>query len=101
MLLTSLDLCGTFLFALSGAAMAAERRLDLFGILMLAFAASVSGGIIRDVLLGITPPAAIADWRYLAVAAFAGLVAFLRPGWIAAVSGPVAVFDALGLGFSR
>jgi uncharacterized membrane protein YeiH len=99
MLLTSLDLCGTFLFALSGAAMAAERRLDLFGILMLAFAASVSGGIIRDVLLGITPPAAIADWRYLAVAAFAGVVAFLRPGWIAAVSGPVAVFDALGLGF--
>lgn len=99
MLLTALDLCGVFLFALSGAAMAAERRLDLFGVLMLAFAAAVSGGILRDILLGIAPPAAIADWRYLAVAVFAGLFAFLRPGWIAAISGPVVVFDALGLGF--
>lgn len=99
MLLTVFDLCGTFFFALSGAALAAERRLDLFGVLTLAFAAAVSGGIIRDILLGDTPPPAIVDWRYLAVAVLAGLAGFVRPGWIASISGPVIVFDALGLGF--
>ncbi|MEE7567603.1 trimeric intracellular cation channel family protein, partial [Xanthomonas sp. Kuri4-3] len=51
-----LDLVGTFVFALSGATVAVRHRLDLFGVLVLACAAAVSGGIIRDVLIGATPP---------------------------------------------
>lgn len=71
-----LDLCGTLAFALSGAMAGIRRRLDVFGVLVLAAAASTFGGISRDVLIGATPPAALVDWRYLAVSVAAGLVAF-------------------------
>ena len=71
-----LDLCGTFAFALSGATAGIRRHLDLFGVLVLSFAASSFGGIGRDLLIGAVPPAALVDWRYLAVSVGAGLIAF-------------------------
>jgi len=98
MFLDAVDLAGTFAFALSGTGRGVERRLDLFGILVLAFAAAVSGGIARDVLIGATPPQAIADARYLGVAMAAGLLAFLVPGALDRLKTPVLVFDAIGLG---
>ena len=52
MLLMVLDLAGTFVFALSGATAGVNRRLDLFGILVLSFAAGNAGGIARDLLIG-------------------------------------------------
>ena len=72
-----LDLAGTFVFALSGAMAAVRNRLDLFGILVVSFAAATFGGMGRDLLIGAVPPAAIADWRYVATSALAGLVIFL------------------------
>ena len=56
-LVLALDLCGTFVFALSGAAVGIRHKLDLFGVLVLSFVAATAGGITRDVLLGATPPA--------------------------------------------
>ena len=94
-----LDLTGTFVFALSGALAGVKRALDLFGVLVLSFAAANSGGIIRDVLIGAVPPAAIADWRYLAVSLFAGLVTFRFSSLVVRMSHPVLVFDAAGLAF--
>jgi len=55
-LLLGLDLCGTFAFALSGGLAGVRQGLDVFGILVLSFAASSFGGIARDVLIGATPP---------------------------------------------
>ena len=63
--LRALDLIGTFVFALSGAVSGVKHRIDLFGVLVLSFAAATAGGIVRDVLIGAIPPAAIQDWRYL------------------------------------
>ena len=60
-LLLLFDLIGTFVFALSGGIVAVRYRLDLFGVLVLACAAAVSGGITRDVLIGAQPPAALAN----------------------------------------
>ena len=71
-----LDLVGTFAFAISGATMGVRKRLDLFGVLVLAFAAATAGGIVRDVVIGALPPAALADWRYLAVSLLAGELTF-------------------------
>ena len=71
------DLLGTFVFALSGAASGIRHRLDLFGVLVLAFAAANAGGITRDLLIGAVPPLGISDWRYIAVSAIAGVGAFL------------------------
>ena len=97
-LLLVLDLAGAFVFALSGAMAGVKHRLDLFGILVLSFAAATAGGIIRDVLIGAIPPAAINDWRYTVISLLAGLVAF---GWhwtISRLWSPVLIFDAAGLG---
>lgn len=92
-----LDLCGTFVFALSGAMAAIKHRLDLFGVLVLAFAAANSGGIIRDVLIGAVPPPGIADWRYIVVPVVAGLAAFRWGSTIDRMHSSVQIFDAGGL----
>jgi uncharacterized membrane protein YeiH len=96
-LLVAFDLGGTFVFALSGAAAGVKHRLDLFGVLALAFAAGNSGGIARDVMIGATPPAAISDWRYITVSMLAGLVTFYWYRIINRLRSPVLVFDAAGL----
>ena len=96
-LLVAFDLGGTFVFALSGATAAVRHRLDLFGVLVLSFAAGNSGGIARDVMIGAVPPAAISDWRYVAVSMLAGLITFFWYRIIDRLSSPVLVFDAAGL----
>ena len=97
-LLAAFDLAGTFVFALSGATAAVRHRLDAFGILVLCFAAGNSGGIARDVMIGALPPAAINEWRYVAVSILAGLIVFLAYPLINRLSSPVLLFDAAGLG---
>jgi uncharacterized membrane protein YeiH len=96
-LLVTLDLGGTFVFALSGATAGVKHRLDLFGVLVLSFAAGNSGGIARDVMIGAVPPAAICDSRYVAVSMLAGLVTFYWYRFINRLNSPVLVFDAAGL----
>jgi len=96
-LLVSFDLGGTFVFALSGGMAGVKHRLDLFGVLVLAFAAGNSGGIARDVMIGALPPAALRDWRYIAVSILAGLITFYWYRIINRLSSPVLVFDAAGL----
>src|SRR5436305_4338539 len=96
-LLLVLDLIGTFVFALSGAGAGVKRRLDLFGVLVLSFVAGSFGGIGRDLMIGAVPPAAISDWRYLAVALLAGMVTFCWFARIDRLRGSVLLFDAAGL----
>jgi uncharacterized membrane protein YeiH len=96
-LLVAFDLGGTFVFALSGAAAGVKNRLDLFGVLVLSFAAGNSGGIARDVMIGAVPPAVIIDWRYPAVSVLAGLITFYWFQDINRLRSPVEVFDAAGL----
>lgn len=95
--LLSFDLGGTFVFALSGAAAGVTSRLDLFGVLVLAFAAGNAGGIARDVMIGSVPPAAISDWRYIAVSTVAGFAVFYWHRVIGRLKSPVLIFDAAGL----
>lgn len=97
MLLTIFDLTGTFVFALSGATAGVRRRLDLFGVLVLAYAASAAGGIARDVLIDALPPAAIRDWAYPVTALAAGLLVFFCYGLVERLKHPVQIFDAAGL----
>jgi uncharacterized membrane protein YeiH len=92
-----LDLAGTFVFALAGATAGARHRLDIFGVLVLAFVAACTGGIVRDVLIGAIPPAAITDWRYFATSLLAGVIAFRWLQTIERMSYPVRMFDAAGL----
>lgn len=92
-----LDLAGTFVFALSGGIAGVKHRLDIFGVLVLSFAAANAGGIARDVMIGATPVAALSDWRYVAVSLLAGLLTFYCYSFIDRLSGSVLIFDAAGL----
>ncbi len=92
------DLTGTFIFALSGAISAVKHRLDAFGVLVLCFVTGNAGGITRDIMIGALPPAAINEWRYIAVSILAGLIVFFGYPLINRMSSPVLLFDAAGLG---
>jgi len=96
-LLLVLDLAGTFVFALSGGSAGVKCRLDLFGVLVVSFAAGNFGGITRDLMIGAVPPAAISDWRYLAVSVLAGIVTFYWFSGIDRLRSSVLLFDAAGL----
>ncbi len=92
-----LDLGGTFVFALSGGMDGVKHRLDVFGVLVLSFAAATAGGIARDVMIGATPVVALGDWRYVAVSLLAGLLTFYCYSFIDRLRGSVLIFDAAGL----
>ncbi len=94
-----LDLGGTFVFAISGAVAAVNRRLDIFGILFLSFVTGNFGGITRDLLIGAVPPAALTDGRYLLVSVLAGLITFFWYTGVDRLRSPVLLFDAAGLSF--
>ena len=94
-----LDLGGTFVFAISGAVAAVNRRLDIFGILVLSFVTGNFGGITRDLLIGAVPPAALTDRRYLLVSVLAGLITFFWYADVDRLRSPVLLFDAVGLSF--
>jgi uncharacterized membrane protein YeiH len=95
-LLLILNLAGTFVFGLSGGMAGVRKQLDLFGAIVLAVVVGIAGGTIRDLLIGI-PPATFRDWRYLAVAAGAGLVTSLAHPAINRLQRPIDALDAAGL----
>jgi uncharacterized membrane protein YeiH len=94
----ALDLAGIFVFAVTGALVGVRSRLDIVGVVVLALVTGLGGGMLRDLLIGDTPPAALRDWRYLAVPLVAGLVTFRFHRRLARVERSIGVFDALGLG---
>jgi uncharacterized membrane protein YeiH len=92
------DLFGVFVFALSGGFDGAKYHLDLFGILVLAVATSLGGGIMRDAILGVHPPAAFVDETYFFTALTAGLIAFFFSNRVERHFEYVKIADAIGLG---
>ncbi|MGY1712268.1 trimeric intracellular cation channel family protein [Geodermatophilus sp. SYSU D00758] len=97
-LLLVLDLVGTFAFALNGALTAVRAAdLDIVGVIALALTTALGGGILRDIVLDDLPPATFSDWRYLAVAAGGGLLAFGFARPLERLRTPITVLDAAGL----
>jgi len=93
-----LDIVGTFVFAVAGAFRATRHHLDLLGVMVLAVATGVGGGMIRDMLLGATPVAAIQSELYLGVCLAGGLVVFFASSRVATQWNRVMIMDAIGLG---
>ncbi len=71
-----LEMIGTIAFAVSGAMVGAQKRMDIFGVAMLAMTTGVGGGIIRDVILNVTPPAAFRDPLFSFVSILTGITTF-------------------------
>ena len=97
-LVLALDVTGTFIFAIEGALAAIQAHLDLLGVMVLAFATALGGGIIRDLLIGAAPPSALRDWRYAALAFAGGGLTFLFYSLVLRVPHIALVgLDAVGL----
>jgi uncharacterized membrane protein YeiH len=97
-LLLVIDLIGTFVFAVEGASAAIQGNLDVLGLMVLAFATALGGGIIRDVLIGAVPPNSIKDWRYPAIAFAGGAVVFFQSSFVNQVpTSLIVTLDAAGL----
>ncbi|MEU8656893.1 trimeric intracellular cation channel family protein [Actinoplanes philippinensis] len=92
------DLIGVAVFAASGASAGVAKRLDLFGVAFVGFAAALGGGILRDVVIGAAPPLAFADWRYAVTAVAASIAAFWLHPALHRVRRTVLALDAAGLG---
>ncbi|SRR5712692_498696 len=96
-LILVLNLVGTFAFGLSGGILAVRKKMDLFGVLVLSVATGLGGGILRDLILGHTPPTTLSDWRFLAASSLAGLVVFLDYRQVVQWNRFITAFDAAGL----
>ena len=97
-LLFAVDLAGTLLFAIEGATAAISGNLDVLGLMVLAFATALGGGIIRDLLIGAVPPNSLRDWRYSAVVFTGAAIVFFLHRFVRGIpNGVMIVLDAAGL----
>jgi uncharacterized membrane protein YeiH len=94
----SLDLIGTFAFALSGALVAERKTFDIFGVVIIAFVTAVGGGMLRDVLIDAHPINWIGDLNYMWIIASAVVVMYLFKSKIAPWAKTFFIFDTIGLG---
>lgn len=93
-----LDLLGTFIFALTGGIKAVKHELDVFGVVILSISTGIGGGMIRDILIGSTPPAALKHEEYLLICIAAAVIVFFTARIIAQRWNIILFFDAVGLG---
>ena len=98
-LLVAIDVLGVFVFGLSGGLVAVRKQLDVFGVAALSLAAGLGGGVVRDLLIGAVPPAALRDGRYVSAALIAAAVTFVAHRQLERLGPAVRIFDAIGLGF--
>lgn len=97
-LLYSIDLIGTFVFAISGVLTAVERKFDVVGATVIGTVTAIGGGSLRDVLIGETPVGWMRDTNYLLVIFISLPICFFFQGAIIKFRKGVFVFDTIGIG---
>jgi len=97
MLITTLDLIGTFAFAVTGCFKAIKHELDLLGFAILGLVTGIGGGIVRDIILGVQPVALTTN-VYLTICLLAAAVSYFSYRHIAARWNVILLVDAIGLG---
>jgi uncharacterized membrane protein YeiH len=93
-----LDLLGTFVFAISGASIAMQKKFDPFGIFIVGFVTALGGGTLRDVLIGRQPVSWMENTMYVYVIILAVLFAIIFRNKIKLLSKSLFLFDTIGLG---
>lgn len=92
------DLLGTSAFAISGALFAMHKRMDPFGVLIIAFVTAVGGGTLRDVLVNAYPITWMGDLKYIYVIFLSVIIAILFRKKLGYLSKSLFLFDTIGLG---
>ncbi len=98
-MLLFIDLLGTLAFAFTGAFRAVKHELDWLGVIVLATMTGVGGGMVRDLLLGATPPLALQQPMYIGICILGAVLTIVAKKRIAPHWDWVLLADALGLGF--
>ena len=98
MLFDILDILGIIAFAVSGVLTALHKRMDSFGIFIIAFATAVGGGTLRDVLIGNTPVSWMLNVKYIYIIAIAVIIALIFRGRLKHLRSSLFLFDTIGLG---
>ncbi|MEZ4811411.1 MAG: trimeric intracellular cation channel family protein [Allomuricauda sp.] len=98
MLYQTIDILGTVAFAISGVLVAMEKRLDLFGVFIIAFVTAIGGGTLRDLLIGNTPVAWMRDLTYVSVIFVAVVFAILFVNHLKYLRRSLFLFDTIGIG---
>ncbi|MDD3003812.1 trimeric intracellular cation channel family protein [Flavobacterium sp.] len=93
-----LDFIGTTAFALSGALTAINKRLDPFGVFIIAFVTAVGGGTLRDMMIGKTPVGWMLDLRYVYVIVIGYILAIIFRKKLDRLRTSLFLFDTIGLG---
>ena len=99
-----LELVGTVAFAASGAIVGIKKKMDIFGVAILGLVAAVGGGILRDLILDVAPPAAFRSPLFAVTALFVSVIVFVKPalspdeGKGGVYERLLLVMDAIGLG---
>ena len=93
-----LDIFGTIAFAISGVLIAMNKKMDPFGILIIAFVTAVGGGTLRDMLIGVTPVSWMKDMNYTYVILFSTVLAVLIKQKIYYLRTSLFLFDTIGIG---
>ncbi len=97
-LFTILDLLGTVAFAISGALAAMNRKLDLFGIFIIAFVTAIGGGTLRDALIGSTPVMWMEHTVYIYLIGVVTILSIIFRNKIYYLKTSLFLFDTIGLG---
>ncbi|PTX62040.1 putative membrane protein YeiH [Kordia periserrulae] len=98
MLFYAIDIIGTFAFAISGVLVAMQKRMDPFGIFIIAFVTAVGGGTLRDVLIGRTPVGWMNDLNYVHAIGLAVVFAVIFRKKLNRLRKSLFLFDTIGLG---
>lgn len=97
LILKSLDVIGTLVFAISGAMAASSKKLDLFGAAFIAFVTALGGGTVRDVLLGSTPVGWMRDPNYIVIILIGVGITFLFKKHVRKLRKTLFLFDTIGI----
>ncbi len=93
-----INILGIFSFAVSGTSSAMRKKLDIFGVLIIAFVTSIGGGTLRDLLIGNTPVAWLRDAVTINLVFFTSVVTIFFETYITKFNRTLFIFDSLGLG---
>lgn len=98
MFLQFLDVLGTIAFAISGVSVAMNKKMDPFGVLIIAFVTSIGGGTLRDVLIGVTPVTWMTNMTYVYVIFLATIFTVIFKQKIDHLRKSLLLFDTIGIG---
>ncbi len=94
----TIDILGTIAFAISGVLIAMDKKMDLFGILIIAFVTAIGGGTLRDILIGQTPVSWMLDMTFTYVIIGSAVFALLFRNKINYLRTSLFLFDTIGIG---